>query len=87
MNGTILYSNTSITNTSGEISLNHHTNAIYFFNNSDSIDAIVKLNGMYQVLLPHRPNQSPGLYVCVPGDYTKIEVVTASVTISVFAIG
>lgn len=87
MQGTIVYANTSIASTDGEISINHHTGAIYLLNLSSSTNAVVKLNGTHQVLVPHTPTQSNGIYACIPGDYTKIEVVTASVSISVYAIG
>mgnify|MGYP006288844927 FL=1 len=87
MDGAIVYADTSVASTDGEISINHHTSSIHLLNLSSSTDAIVKLNGTHQVLIPHTPTQSGGIYTCVPGDYTKFEVLTSSVTISVFAIG
>lgn len=87
MYGTTVYANTAITSTNGEININHHTSAIHLLNLSSSTDAVVKLNGIFQFTIPHTPVQSSGIYVCIPGDYTTIQVMTSSVTLSVFAIG
>lgn len=87
MYGTILYADTSVASTDGEISISHHTTALHVLNTNTSTDALIKLNGTYQVLIPHTPVQSTGIYVCIPGDYTKFEVLTASVSLSVFAVG
>ena len=87
MCGTTVYTNTAIASTDGEISINHHTSAIHVFNSNSSTDATIKLNGIHQIVIPHTPVQSTGHYICIPGDYTKIEVVTTGVTLSVFAVG
>ena len=87
MYGTTVYADTAIASTDGEISINHHTSAIHVLNTNSSTDATIKLNGIFQFVIPHTPTQSSGIYVCIPGDYTKIEVITSGVTLSVFAIG
>jgi hypothetical protein len=87
MNGSLVYSDIATDSTDGEISLNYHTSAIHILNTNSSTDAIVQLNGIYQILIPHTPNQATGSYVCIYGDYTKIQVITTAVTLSVFAIG
>lgn len=87
MYGTILYADTSVASTDGEISISHHTTAVHVLNTNSSTDATIKLNGTYQVIIPHTPNQATGVYVCIPGDYTKLEVLTAGVTLSIFAVG
>jgi hypothetical protein len=87
MNGSLVYSNTAITSTDGEISINHHTSGIHVFNANATTDATIKLNGIHQIVIPHTPNQAAGQYVCIYGDYTKIQVVTSGVTLSIFAIG
>jgi len=87
MYGTIVYADTSVASTDGEISINHHTSAIHVLNTNSLTSATIKLNGGYQVIIPHTPTQATGVYVCIPGDYTKFEVLTAGVSLSVFAVG
>jgi len=79
----ILYSSTGVTSAAGAVSINHHTDAIYFYNTHASTDASIQLNGNRSILIPAGSKE----YVCVPGDYTKFEVTTASVTVAVYAIG
>ena len=81
--GHIVYSNTSVDSTANAVSIGQHTSAINFINLDGSTNAVVKLNGgPHQVLIPAGKN-----YVEVEGDYTKFRVVTAGVTLAVFAIG
>jgi hypothetical protein len=87
MYGSLVFSDTAIASTDGVISFNHHTSSVYILNKNDSTDAVVRLNGLHQILIPHRHANSTGVYVCVPGDYTNIELLTAGVDISVFAVG
>lgn len=87
MEGTLVYSNTAIASTDGEIGFGHHTRAVYLLNTNSTTDATVKLNGRYTIFLGHTPNQATGMYTCIPGDYTTVEVLTASVSVAVFAIG
>ena len=81
--GSIVYSDTAVTSADGVVSTNSHTHFINFFNTHASTNAIVKLNGgPREVLIPAGKN-----YVEIKGDYTSFEVLTAGVTLSVFAIG
>jgi len=80
---TIVYSNTGVSSTDGEVSLGHHTDAIYLYNTHASTDASVTFNGNRSVLIP----AGGTAYVCVPGDYTKFEITTASVTLAVYVVG
>jgi len=85
----IVYSDTAATSasgTSGVVSLNAHTNCIHFYNTHATTAATVKLNdGPHQVVIPAK--DSGGGYVKIEGDYTKFQIMTASVTLAVFAIG
>lgn len=79
----VIYSNTSVDSTANTVSINGHTSCIHFLNTHASTNAVVELNGgPHQVLIPAGKN-----YVEVEGDYTKFRVVTAGVTLAVFAIG
>jgi len=81
----MVYSTTGITSVAGEVSVNSHTGCIYFLNLHESTNATVKLNGgPHQIIIP--PSAVSGGYVEVTGDYTKFEVITASVTIAVYAL-
>jgi len=87
MYGSLVFSDTAIASTDGVISFNHHTSAVHVLNTNTATDATIRLNGLHQIVIPHTPVQSCGIYVCIPGDYTNIEVLTASVSLSVFAVG
>lgn len=87
MEGTLVYSNTAIASTDGEINFAHHTRAVYLLNTNSATNATIKLNGKYTVLVPHTPVQATGKYTCIPGDYTTVEVLTESVSVAVFAVG
>ncbi len=82
-NSSVTYSNTSVDSTDSKIALGHHTDSIYFHNTHASTDATVKLNDLVSVLIPAGGQE----YVCIPGDYTEFQVITASVTLAVFAVG
>ena len=82
-NSSIMYSNVAVTSGAGKISLGHHTDGLYFHNTHATTDATVKLNDHVSVLIPAGGTE----YVCIPGDYTEFEVITASVTLAVFAVG
>lgn len=83
MEGSVLYTDTSVDSTANEVSINSHTSAIYFWNNSSSTNATVRLNGKHDIVIP----KDAGFYHEIKGDYTKFQVITASVTLSVYAIG
>lgn len=79
----LVYSDTAVTSANGEVSFNHHTKCVHFINLHASTNAVVKVNGgPHQILVPAGKN-----YVELEGDYTKFEVLTAGVTVAVFAIG
>lgn len=84
----IVYSSTAVTSTSGTagvVSLNAHTNCIHFYNTSDKTDAVVKLNGgPHQVVIP--AYRTGAGYVEIEGNYTQFQVMTAGVTLAVYAI-
>lgn len=83
----LVYSDTSVTSVAGEVSVGHHTGAIYFWNKSTSTHAEVKLNGIYSVIIPHSASGGEGVYTEIIGDYTKFEVITTSVDLAVYAVG
>jgi hypothetical protein len=87
MYGSLVYSDTSVISTDGLQSINHHTSAIYFWNQNPSVSATVVLNGIYQLVIPPSPSNGTHIYHCIPGDYTTYQISTASCTLSVFAVG
>lgn len=87
MYGTIVYSSTGITSANSVVSINHHTSCLYVMNLDKDEDAVIKLNGVHQIILPHVPNGGVHPYYKVPGDYTTIEVLTANTTVAFYAIG
>ena len=84
----IVFSNTAVTSvsgTAGVVSLNTHTSCIHFYNTHATTAATVKLNGgPHEVVIPAK--DGGGGYVEIEGDYTKFQVMTASVTLSVYAV-
>lgn len=87
MHGSIVYTNTAVTSLSGEVSLNHHTSAIYFVNRDYNDWVTIKLDGgPHQIVLPDA-NSHAHLYVKIPGDYVKFQVMTPGATVAVFAVG
>lgn len=82
----IIYSNGSLQDSDGEVQLPGHTSAVYISNVDTNHWVEVRLNGgPHSVWIPDANNHNHN-YVCVPGDYTKIEVVTASSTVAVYAV-
>lgn len=85
--GSIVYSNGSLQDTDGEVSINHHTYCLYIANVDTNHWIEVLLNGgPHSVWIPDAQNHTHN-YVKIPGDYTKIQVITASSTVAVYAIG
>jgi hypothetical protein len=79
----IIYSNTAITSAANTVSINGHTSCIHFLNLDGSTNAVVELNGgPHRVVIPAAKN-----WVEVEGDYTQFKVVTANVSVAVYAIG
>jgi hypothetical protein len=84
--GTLVFSNTSLTSSSGAVSIGRHTISIKIINTHATTNAIVKINGgPLSVLVP--AINSGGGYLKIEGDYTTIEVVTPDVTVAVMAFG
>lgn len=86
IDGHIVYSNTGLTDADGEQTISHHTYGLYLANKDSNNWVEVKLNGKHIVALPDAQGHFHN-YVHVPGDYNTIEVITASSTICVYAIG
>lgn len=84
--GHIVYSNTSLSDTDGVQTIDHHTMELYIANVDTNHWIEVKLNGKHSVMIPDAQNHHHN-YVEIPGDYNSIEVVTASSTVAVFAVG
>jgi len=86
MSESIVYSNVSVSSATGLVSVGQHTTSINFLNLDSSTNATVELNGgPVRVVIPAK--DSGGGYVEIEGDYTKFQVITASVNLAVFAIG
>lgn len=79
---TLVYANTAVTSAANAVSINRHTDAIYFMNTS-ATDVDIKLNGSYTV----RIGNSTNFYTEIIGDYTTFQIMTANVSVSVYAIG
>lgn len=86
MEGHLVYSNTSLSDSDGEVTISHHTRAIYIVNIDTNNWIEVKLNGKHSVMIPDA-NGHIHNYIEVPGDYNTIEVITASSTVAVYAVG
>lgn len=87
MYGSLVFSRTSLVDDDSVVSINHHTSSIFVANLDKNHDATIKLNGIYEVLIPHAPNGAAAIYTKIPGDYTTIQCLTVDVTLAVFAVG
>lgn len=85
-NNTLVFSNTALTSVDGAVSVGRHTALLKILNTHATTNAVVKLNGGPLTVLVPAINSGGG-YLDVHGDYTTIEVVTASVTLAVMAFG
>lgn len=84
--GHVIYSSGLVTYANGEINIGQHTLGIHFSNRS-ALWVEVKLNGgPHSVWIPPEDNQSHS-YLCVPGDYTKFQIMTSGGQLAVFAVG
>lgn len=82
----VVYSNGSLQDTDGEVEFNAHTNGLYVANVDTNHWIEVKLNGgPHSVWIPDGNNHQH-CYVHIPGDYTRIQVMTASSTVAVYAV-
>jgi hypothetical protein len=79
---TLVYSNKNLVTADGEVNIGLHTSELYVYNKGAS-DVDIKLNGFYTILIPAESTE----YVAISGDYTTIQVVTASSAVAVFALG
>ena len=84
--GTLVFSNTGLTSANGAVSIGNHTDSIRVLNTHATTNAIIKLNGGPLTILAPAINSGGG-YLKIDGDYTKIEVLTANVTVAVMAFG
>jgi hypothetical protein len=78
----LVYSNKNLVTADGVVNIGQHTSELYVYNKGES-DVDIKLNGQYTILLPAESTE----YIEIDGDYTTIEVVTASSAVAVFALG
>ena len=82
----IVYSDLSVTDTDGVVSIGNHTDAIYFLNTNYNDYVIIELNGgPHRVYL--RKHDKLDEYSKFIGDYTSFRVVTAGAIVAVYAIG
>ena len=65
-----------------EINWNGHSTCV-FLHNLAGPDCTVRLNGKYDIVIPANTIG----YTAIPGDYTRMEVITASGNISVYVVG
>lgn len=80
----MVYSTTGVTSAAGEVSINNHTYCIYFLNLHATNNVTIELNGgPHQVVIPPSAN---GGYAGIDGDYTTFEVITANITVAVYAL-
>lgn len=85
-NGQIVYTNSNLTDADEEVSLTQHTMRLYIVNYDGTSWVEVKLNGgPHSVWIP--PVGDSPHYTEVPGDYTKIQVMTSSSAVRVYAVG
>lgn len=82
---TLVYSNPDVSSVDGVVNISHHTDAIYFMNQSNDF-CDIKLNGRYIVKIGHG-QQEAHFYNEIPGDYTTFQILTANANISVYAVG
>jgi len=82
----IIYSGI-INSTNGEITFPGHTYAVYLINKDHNDWVQVKMNGGPHSIWLADANGHAHAYTEVPGDYTKIQVMTASANVAVYAIG
>jgi hypothetical protein len=78
----LVYSNKNLVTADGAVNIGQHTSELYVYNKGAS-DVDIKLNGQYTILLPAESTE----YIEIDGDYTTIQVITASSAVAVFALG
>jgi hypothetical protein len=78
----LVYSNKNLVTADGVVNIGQHTSELYVYNKG-ATDVDIKLNGQYTILLPAESTE----YIEIDGDYTTIQVITASSAVAVFALG
>ncbi len=81
-NGSLIFSNKNIFTADATVNIGLHTTSVFVHNKGES-DIDIKLNSFFTVLIPAELTG----YMEIPGDYTTVEVVTATSSIAFFAIG
>lgn len=81
-NGSLIFSNKNIVTADATVNIGGHTTSV-FVHNKGASDIDIKLNSFFTVLIPAELTG----YMEIPGDYTTVEVVTATSSIAFFAIG
>lgn len=82
---TIVFAMTDVSSANGVVSIGRHTSQIAFMN-QDANFADIKLNGKFTIKIGHG-QQEAHFYNQIDGDYTTFEVLTANVTLSMYALG
>lgn len=82
---TMVFSMPDVTSANGVVNIGCHTSQIAFMN-QDIDFATIKLNGKFLVKIGHG-QQEAHFYNTIDGDYTTFEVLTANVTLSMYALG
>lgn len=82
---TMVFAMPDVDSTDGVISIGRHTSQIAFMNQASDFCEI-KLNGKFTVKIGHG-QQEAHFYNTIDGDYTTFQVLTANVTLSVYALG
>jgi hypothetical protein len=80
--GSLVYSNKNLVTADGAVNIGQHASKLCVYNKGAS-DVDINLNGQYTILLPAESTE----YIEIDGDYTTIQVVTASSAVAVFALG
>ena len=86
IDGHIVFSG-EFTDGDGEVSIGQHTYAIYVGAKETNHWIELKLNGGPHIVWIPDDQSHTHKYIHIPGDYTSFEVLTASSTIALYAIG
>lgn len=81
----MIYAAVAVTSADGVVKIGRHTSQIAFM--SQSVDyADIRLNGIFVIRIGHGQVEAH-YYNVIDGDYTSFEVLTAGVTLAVYALG
>jgi len=81
----MVFAMADVTSADGVVHIGRHTSQIAFMNQGSDF-ALIKLNNQYTIRIGHG-QQEAHFYNAIDGDYTTFEVLTAGVTLSVYALG